>query len=87
MLLIHWKDMAVERYRYFRWTPRTAWLTFAYVVAFPTFLGYFAYTTDVSFTISCCTLEDQGFPHHSISGYPGFAVMRGSLSSKAWLKL
>lgn len=41
--------MMVERYKYFRWTGRTAWITFAYVVAFPAFIGYFAYTTDVSY--------------------------------------
>jgi hypothetical protein len=41
-------DMFVHRHEYFRWTPRTVWLTFAYGVAFPTFIGYLAYTTDVS---------------------------------------
>lgn len=40
--------MMVDRYKYFRWTGRTAWITFAYVVAFPTLIGYYAYTTDVS---------------------------------------
>lgn len=40
--------MFVNRHKYFRWTPRTTWLTFAYVIAFPTFIGYWAYTTDVS---------------------------------------
>ncbi|KAI9865502.1 MAG: hypothetical protein M1824_002241 [Vezdaea acicularis] len=39
-------DMFVNRHQYFRWTPRTAYLTFAYVVAFPAFIGYLAYTTD-----------------------------------------
>lgn len=39
--------MMVDRYKYFRWTGRTAWITFAYVVAFPTLIGYYAYTTDV----------------------------------------
>jgi len=41
--------MMVERYRYFRWTPRTAWLSFVYVVAVPSVLGYFAYTQDVCY--------------------------------------
>ena len=45
--------MMVDRYKYFRWTGRTAWITFAYVVAFPTLIGYFAYTTDVSENRSC----------------------------------
>ena len=40
--------MYVNRHQYFRWTGRTAWLTFAYVVAFPAAMGYLAYTTDVS---------------------------------------
>ena len=40
--------MYVNRHKYFRWTPRTAWLTFAYVVAIPSVFGYMAYTTDVS---------------------------------------
>ncbi len=41
-------DMMVERYKFFRWTPRTAWLSFAYMVAFPTFIGYLGFVTDVS---------------------------------------
>lgn len=41
--------MNVKRHEYFRWTPRTAWLTFTYVVAIPSSLLYLAYRTDVSF--------------------------------------
>lgn len=41
-------DMITNRHKYFRWTKRTAFITFAYAVAFPAFVGYFAYTTDVS---------------------------------------
>ena len=40
-------DMMVNRHKYFRWTGRTARITFAYMVAFPAFIGYLAYTTDV----------------------------------------
>ena len=40
--------MYVNRHKYFRWTRRTTWLTFAYVVAVPAVFGYMAYTTDVS---------------------------------------
>jgi len=40
--------MAVDRYKHFRWTPRTAWITVAYVCIVPSIMGYFAYTTDVS---------------------------------------
>ena len=41
-------EMAVDRYKHFRWTPRTAWITVAYVCIVPSIMGYFAYTTDVS---------------------------------------
>lgn len=41
-------DMQTNRYKYFRWTARTGWLTVAYVVAFPAFIGYMAIATDVS---------------------------------------
>ena len=40
--------MQTNRYKYFRWTARTGWLTVAYVVAFPAFIGYMAMATDVS---------------------------------------
>ncbi|KAI9807045.1 MAG: hypothetical protein M1825_005762 [Sarcosagium campestre] len=39
-------DMFVNRHKYFRWTRRSANITFAYVIAVPAILGYFAYTTD-----------------------------------------
>jgi hypothetical protein len=42
------KDMHANRYKYFRWTPRTAGISFAFMVAFPALVGYVAYTTDVS---------------------------------------
>lgn len=40
--------MMVNRHKFFRWTGRTAGLTFAYAIAFPAFVGYWAYTTEVS---------------------------------------
>jgi hypothetical protein len=40
--------MQVNRYKYFRWTTRTAWISFAYVVAVPSVIGYLGYVTDVS---------------------------------------
>lgn len=43
--------MYVNRHKYFRWTPRTAWLTFAYVVLVPGIFGYMAYTTDVGIAV------------------------------------
>jgi len=40
--------MTVNRHKYFRWTKRTAWLTFAYVVMVPAMLGTAGYMTEVS---------------------------------------
>lgn len=39
--------MAVDRYKHFRWTPRTAWLTIAYVVVFPSIIGFIGYKYEV----------------------------------------
>lgn len=39
--------MMKHRYKYFRWTKRTAWLTFTYVVAVPAFVGYWGYQFEV----------------------------------------
>ncbi|KAF2873983.1 hypothetical protein BDV95DRAFT_604199 [Massariosphaeria phaeospora] len=44
--LVKWNNMMVNRHKYFRWTPRTAWLTFAYVVVVPTMLGVAGYMTE-----------------------------------------
>lgn len=41
-------DMNNNRHKYFRWTPRTAWLSFVYVLVIPGIVGYIGYTTDVS---------------------------------------
>lgn len=41
-------DMYVKRHEYFRWTPRTAWLSFAYVIAVPSAFLYMAFKTEVS---------------------------------------
>lgn len=40
--------MYVNRHKYFRWTPRTAGITFMYMVVVPAIVGYIGYTTDVS---------------------------------------
>lgn len=40
--------MAVKRHEHFRWTPRTAWLSFAYAIAVPSLFLYMANKTDVS---------------------------------------
>lgn len=41
--------MIVDRYKFFRWTPRTAGITIAYVLVVPAFFGYLGYAYDVSF--------------------------------------
>jgi hypothetical protein len=40
-------ELTANRYKYFRWTPRHAWLSFIYMIAIPGTLGYIAYKTDV----------------------------------------
>ncbi|KAL2220524.1 hypothetical protein M432DRAFT_637057 [Thermoascus aurantiacus ATCC 26904] len=39
-------ELNQNRYKYFRWTPRTAWITFVYAAVVPGILGYIAYKTD-----------------------------------------
>jgi hypothetical protein len=39
--------MSVNRHKYFRWTGRTARITFLYAVFVPTLLGIVAYKTEV----------------------------------------
>ncbi|KAJ9193854.1 hypothetical protein DTO166G4_115 [Paecilomyces variotii] len=39
-------ELNQTRFRYFRWTPRTAWLTLVYVGIIPAALTYVAYKTD-----------------------------------------
>ncbi|KAL4725562.1 hypothetical protein ACLX1H_007711 [Fusarium chlamydosporum] len=38
--------MMKTRHHYFRWTPRTARITFIYVGVIPAIMGYIAYKTD-----------------------------------------
>ncbi|CAF9906681.1 MAG: hypothetical protein GOMPHAMPRED_004866 [Gomphillus americanus] len=45
-------NMIENRHKYFRWTPRTAWLTITYVFLVPGALGYLGYVTDVRASIS-----------------------------------
>ncbi|KAL1875748.1 hypothetical protein VTK73DRAFT_9809 [Phialemonium thermophilum] len=44
--IIRLGNMTTNRHKYFRWTPRTAGITFVYAVVVPSIVGYFAYTTD-----------------------------------------
>ncbi|KAF2965991.1 hypothetical protein GQX73_g7579 [Xylaria multiplex] len=38
--------MTTNRHKYFRWTPRSAGLTFVYAIAVPFVVGVIAYQTD-----------------------------------------
>ncbi|KAK3333691.1 hypothetical protein B0T19DRAFT_440434 [Cercophora scortea] len=44
--IIRLGNMNSNRYKYFRWTPYTAWLSFVYIGVVPGIVGYIAYTTD-----------------------------------------
>ena len=44
-------DMSANRWKYFRWTPRTAWISFVYIVAVPSVIGYVGYVTDVRLSL------------------------------------
>ncbi|KAL1587684.1 hypothetical protein WHR41_03706 [Cladosporium halotolerans] len=44
--LVRYANMYVKRHEYFRWTPRTAWISFAYVIAVPSAFLYMAYKTE-----------------------------------------
>lgn len=44
--IIRLGNMNSNRYKYFRWTPRTAWITFCYVAVVPSIVATIAYTTD-----------------------------------------
>jgi hypothetical protein len=44
--LVKYSNMWVKRHEFFRITPRTGFVSFMYIVAFPAFIGYLAYTTD-----------------------------------------
>ncbi|KAL0638942.1 hypothetical protein Q9L58_001993 [Maublancomyces gigas] len=47
--LIKYAALNSERFRFFRWTNRTAKLSFIYVVAIPFALGVLAYKTDAKY--------------------------------------
>ncbi|PGH21426.1 hypothetical protein AJ80_03217 [Polytolypa hystricis UAMH7299] len=51
-------EMTVNRYKFFRWTPRTAWITFCYVGLVPGILAYAAYKTDGKFDFKGKRRED-----------------------------
>lgn len=55
-------ELNKERWRYFRWTPRTAWISFMYAVFVPSVVGYAFAKTDVSSSgsVICKTLAAAG---------------------------
>ncbi|KAL2024412.1 hypothetical protein VTK56DRAFT_8223 [Thermocarpiscus australiensis] len=44
--LVRLGNMINNRYKYFRWTKRTAGITFMYVVVVPSIVGYLGWYTD-----------------------------------------
>ncbi|KAL2124357.1 hypothetical protein VTJ04DRAFT_722 [Mycothermus thermophilus] len=44
--LVKLGNMTMNRYKYFRWTKRTARITFAYCVVVPTIIGALCYWND-----------------------------------------
>ena len=60
--------MYVKRHEYFRWTPRTAWLTFVYVAAIPSAFLYLAYSTEVSITLPTQGIVRRAFTDAIILG-------------------
>ncbi|KAF2657610.1 hypothetical protein K491DRAFT_777013 [Lophiostoma macrostomum CBS 122681] len=44
--LVKWNQMMINRHKYFRWTPRTAGITFAFMVVVPGMLGVAGYMTE-----------------------------------------
>jgi len=44
--LLKYANLNLTRYRYFRWTPRSAKLSFIYIIAVPAMIGYLGYVTD-----------------------------------------
>ncbi|EKG12293.1 hypothetical protein MPH_10598 [Macrophomina phaseolina MS6] len=44
--LVKYANLSPNRYKYFRWTPKTAWISFWVAVAVPSVVGIIAYRTD-----------------------------------------
>ncbi|KAL9067019.1 MAG: hypothetical protein Q9161_007192 [Pseudevernia consocians] len=58
--IVKYNNMSANRWRYFRWTPRTAWITFVYVVAVPSVVGYVGFVTEVSCLFALCDMARLG---------------------------
>jgi len=68
--------MYVKRHEYFRWTPRTAWLTVTYVLAVPAAFLYMGWKTDVSVILSGQMKAGLGWAN---ARHQGKYYMRGKL--------
>ncbi|QIW96533.1 hypothetical protein AMS68_002051 [Peltaster fructicola] len=44
--LVRYANLYVKRHEYFRWTPKTAWLSFIYIIAVPSALLYAGFATE-----------------------------------------
>ena len=69
--------MYVKRHEYFRWTPRTAWLTLVYVGIIPGAFLYLGYRTDVSRFLA----RGQSGGSHSLTRAQKQRHQRGCLES------
>ena len=73
--------MYVKRHEFFRWTPRTAWLSFVYVIAVPSAFMYMGYRTDVSLLSTCwITYMEEG---HALDGRRAFVAQADDLCYRA----
>jgi hypothetical protein len=43
------KEMSSNRYKYFKWTPRTTRVSLMYIVVVPSIFAYIGYKTEVCF--------------------------------------
>jgi hypothetical protein len=57
--LVKYANMYVHRHEYFRWTPKTAWNSFAFIVVIPAITAYIAYRWDVR--VIHIKMSDQKF--------------------------
>jgi hypothetical protein len=68
--------MTTNRHKYFRWTRRTAWISFAYVMLVPAMLGTAGYMTEVSAT-TCERNDGLGNEGWWLTYWQGKWEMRG----------
>ncbi|KAK4575094.1 hypothetical protein LTR86_000946 [Recurvomyces mirabilis] len=49
--LVRYANMYVKRHEYFKWTPRTAWLSVVYILAVPAGFLYMGWKTDGKYSL------------------------------------